>query len=64
MKQTKPVKTTTSSGKRSIFQRAGLVFQKRTVKKELEAFRSVVGMWENKDTSFFDRKNERSSARH
>jgi hypothetical protein len=56
MKQAKPVKTTASRGKRSILQRAGAVLKKRGAKKELEAFRSVVGMWENKDTSFFDRK--------
>lgn len=50
-------KTSASSGcKKSIKDRAGAILQKRGAKKELEAFRSVVGMWENKDTSFFDKK--------
>ncbi|ACV64396.1 hypothetical protein Dtox_3687 [Desulfofarcimen acetoxidans DSM 771] len=32
------------------------IIDKHKVKKELTAFRSLIGMWENKDTSFFDKK--------
>lgn len=31
-------------------------FRKRRIKKQKEALRTLVGLWENKDTSFFDKR--------
>ena len=31
-------------------------FRKRRIKKQKEALRALVGLWEDKDTSFFDKR--------
>lgn len=50
------IKTSVAGNRGTLRQKAGAILQKRGARKELEAFHSVVGMWENKDTSFFDKK--------
>lgn len=59
---TKRIISRKAFGKKIIIQVKGnsIGFQSETkearIKKRLKAFRSLVGLWEGKDTSFFDKR--------